>query len=156
MTILTEQSIRRCKIIDPWMPRTKYLGVSFGQSFAGYDIRLDKGVNLEAGRTSLAISRERFTMPCNVMGIVHDKSTWARLGIQVQNTVIEPGWIGYLTLEISYSPLSGKLTPLYTIPGGVGIAQVIFHLIDTHVEGYEGKYQDAGSDVQPAIFTLDD
>ena len=153
MTILTEQSIRRCKIISPWEPRTNYQGVSYGQSYAGYDIRLDKGINLEVGRTSLAISKERFTMPPNVMGIVHDKSTWARLGIQVQNTVIEPGWTGYLTLEISYMPLFGKLTPLYTIPGGVGIAQVIFHFIDAHVEGYEGKYQDAGPNVQPALFT---
>jgi dCTP deaminase len=28
------------------------------------------------------------------MGIVHDKSTWARRGLVVQNTVIEPGWHG--------------------------------------------------------------
>jgi dCTP deaminase len=31
------------------------------------------------------------------MGIVHDKSTWARRGLVVQNTVIEPGWHGYQT-----------------------------------------------------------
>ena len=37
------------------------------------------------------------------MGIVHDKSTWARRGLVVQNTVIEPGWHGYLTIEVDQS-----------------------------------------------------
>jgi dCTP deaminase len=54
----------------------------------------------------------------------------------VFNTVIEPGWRGFLTLELVYHGLK----PI-RIPGGAGIAQVIFHEISSPAE-YAGKYQD--------------
>jgi len=73
-----------------------------------------------------------------VIGFVHDKSTWARLGIAVQNTVIEPGWEGYLTLEIT-----NHSRDRVTILRGSGIAQVIFQFLDLPSEKpYDGKYQD--------------
>lgn len=72
--------------------------------------------------TGLGASPERFAMPSNVFGIVEGKSTYARLGIIVNVTPIEPGWEGYLTLEIS------NITPNYTrIYAGEGIAQVRFY-----------------------------
>ena len=40
-------------------------------------------------------------MPSDVLGQVCDKSTWARRGVAVQNTIIEPGWRGYLTVELT-------------------------------------------------------
>ena len=76
-------------------------------------------------------------MPPDVLGIVHDKSTWARLGLACQNTVIEPGWHGWLTLE-----LTNHGTEALTIERGMPIAQVIFHFVDDDTVGYEGKYQD--------------
>ena len=73
-------------------------------------------------------------MPTNMLGIVHDKSTWARRGLSVFNTVIEPGWHGFLTLELVYHGNENLL-----IPAGSGIAQVIFHRTMEEAE-YTGKY----------------
>lgn len=111
-------------------------GVSYGLAEAGYDIQIKQSVTLHPfKRFSLASTVERFTMPNNLVGVVHDKSTWARRGLSVFNTVIEPAWNGWLTLELVYHGWK----PL-CIPAGCGIAQVIFHEIDTPAE-YEGKYQ---------------
>jgi dCTP deaminase len=77
-------------------------------------------------------------MPNNVVGIVHDKSSLARQGIAVQNTVAEPGWRGYLTLEITNHYVNKIL-----LLKGDAIAQVVFHFLDEPTELiYDGKYQD--------------
>lgn len=87
---------------------------------------------------ALASTMEEFCMPDHVVGMVHDKSTWARRGLAVQNTVIEPGWRGFLTLEISL-----HATGSHVLPRGTAIAQVVFHRLDRATEQpYEGKYQD--------------
>ena len=111
-------------------------GVSHGLSEAGYDIRIKQAVTLHPlKRFSLASAIERFSMPSELVGIVHDKSTWARRGLSVFNTVIEPGWEGYLTLELVYHGWG-----VLRIPAGAGIAQVIFHQT-TDQRHYAGKYQ---------------
>lgn len=74
-------------------------------------------------------------MPPYLVGIVHDKSTWARRGLSVRNTVIEPGWHGFLTLELVYDG-----NTRLTIPAGAGIAQIIFHELASPAN-YDGKYQ---------------
>ena len=111
-------------------------GVSYGLSEAGYDIRIKQSLTFHPlRRFALASSVERFTMPSDLVGVVHDKSTWARQGLSVFNTVIEPGWEGYLTLELVYHgwrPIS--------IPAGAGIAQVLFHETRSDAQ-YSGKYQ---------------
>jgi len=112
-------------------------GMSWGMSIAGYDIRVREQIYLEPQGFSLASAIEYFQMPLDVLGIVHDKSTWARRGLAVQNTVFEPGWRGYPTLELSNH--SGNAI---FIPAGAPIAQVIFHLCTETLEGYSGKYQD--------------
>lgn len=112
-------------------------GVSYGLTEAGYDIRIKQEVVLNAEhRFTLASAIEEFDMPQGLVGIVHDKSTWARRGLSVFNTVIEPGWRGFLTLELVYH----GVTPLY-IPAGSGIAQVLFHRTQQYA-AYDGKYQD--------------
>ena len=111
-------------------------GVTFGMSEAGYDLRIKQTVWLHPFRRfALASTVERFTMPRDLVGIVHDKSTWARRGLSVFNTVIEPGWDGFLTIELVYH----GLRPL-RIPAGAGIAQVIFHQT-TNAAQYAGRYQ---------------
>lgn len=137
------------------MERTKKKehGVSFGLSEAGYDIRIKQniqfsngqvgimypndpdGPDFSEGRFVLASTIEEFQMPTNLVGIVHDKSTWARRGLSVFNTVIEPGWKGFLTLELVYHGQDDLV-----IPAGSGIAQVIFHELAQPMR-YEGKYQ---------------
>ena len=112
-------------------------GVSHGLSEAGYDIRIKQSVTLHPFRRfALASAIEHFDMPDDLVAIVHDKSTWARRGLSVFNTVIEPGWRGYLTLELVYH----GWRPL-RVPAGVGIAQVIFHELHQRAL-YDGKYQD--------------
>ena len=107
-------------VVTPYIARSsKRFGCSFGETYAGYDICLGEDVCLESGFTSLGVSLERFNMPNFLKAEVKDKSTLCRQGITVQNTVIEPGWCGYLTLEIQYNLVKHhgtKLNPDYRIP----------------------------------------
>lgn len=140
-------------------------GVSYGLSEAGYDIRIKQNIHFcenkvsnytlenhhslfvplfSEGKFILASAIEEFDMPTNLVGIVHDKSTWARRGLSVFNTVIEPGWKGFLTLELVYH---GN-TDLF-IPAGSGIAQVVFHKT-TDTSQYTGKYQNQENKPVPA------
>lgn len=111
--------------------------MSYGCSVAGYDIRIATPMNLKPGQFELGVSIERFNLPDNVIGFVHDKSSWARKGLSLFNTVIEPGWVGYLTLELIHH----GVYPI-DIQYGDPIAQIIFMYTDTNTEGYSGKYQD--------------
>lgn len=141
-------------------------GTSFGLGEAGYDIRIKQRIvfnennkvvrwNVDLvneqglptgeseemnGKFVIASSIEQFQMPEDLAGIVHDKSTWARRGLSVFNTVIEPGWKGFLTLELVYYG-EGELV----IPAGSGIAQVIFHKT-AEPASYTGKYQNQGDE----------
>lgn len=123
-------------VLEPWSERTVQNGMSYGLSCAGYDIRTKQGVVLPPGGFSLLSSIEHFHMPDDVIGIVHDKSTWARRGLAAQNTVIESGWIGWLTLEVSnHSP------DVIEIRAGDPIAQILFHQMAAPPEQvYRGKY----------------
>ena len=124
-----------------------YRGYSYGLTECGYDIRIVQDVWLFLGRRFvLASSMERFQMPNNLMGRVLNKSTWARLGVDASMTTnIEPGWNGYLTIELRYS----RARPLF-IPAGVGIAQVIFESLSETAQ-YVGKYQNQGNKPVAAI-----
>lgn len=135
--ILNQLELTRANPLTP-MLRTKQVenGVSHGMSEAGYDIRIKQDVLLHPfKRFSLASTVERFHMPDNMVAIVHDKSTWARRGLSVFNTVIEPGWAGWLTLELVYHGWK----PL-RIKAGSGIAQCLFHEV-IYPMPYSGKYQ---------------
>lgn len=154
MSVLSGKTIRSLNILTPFSERTKHeeTNTSFGLSMCGYDISLDQDITLRAGRTVLASTLEHFSMPNDVVGVVHDKSTWARRGIAVQNTVIEPGWCGFLTLEITLSPLdSDPANSQYELKAGTPIAQVLFHRVDQETEGYgDSKYQNQARGPQAA------
>lgn len=129
---------RNNNIIAPFSERTRFMGMTYGLSPAGYDVRIAESVMLPPVGFSLASTMEQFNMPKNIIAEVKDKSTWARQGLAVQNTVIEPGWRGYLTLELTnHGPL-----PI-SISAGMPIAQILFEFTDMPVDHpYEGKYQD--------------
>lgn len=146
-------------------------GTSFGLGEAGYDIRIKQEIRFlkrndaqqsrmvrvltqtantlesipSSGRFTLASAIEQFQMPNWLTGIVHDKSTWARRGLSVFNTVIEPGWHGFLTLELVYHGDEELI-----IPAGSGIAQVMFHEV-TEPRAYTGKYQNQADQPIAAI-----
>ena len=136
--IINGKSLLRCNPLTPMLDsKQREHGVSYGLSEAGYDVRIKQEVRLRPdNRFSLASTVERFTMPNHLVGVVHDKSTWARQGLSVFNTVIEPDWEGYLTLELVYHG-NGELV----IPAGVGIAQVLFYTLLEDASYGDGKYQ---------------
>lgn len=145
--ILSGQSIRARGIFEPFNERTKFLGMTFGLGPAGYDVRIAERVILKPGASALASTMEHFTMPDDLLGKVADKSTWARRFVAVQNTIIEPGWRGHLTLE-----LSNHGPDRIVIEEGMPIAQIILHLLDAPAERpYAGKYQDQRAGAVPAI-----
>jgi dCTP deaminase len=145
--ILSAQSIRKRKPIYPFFARTTFAGMTYGLGPAGYDVRIAERVKLRPGEFSLASTVEQFDMPNDLLAIVHDKSTWARKGLALQNTVIEPGWRGFLTLELTNH---GHNT--LDIIAGSPIAQIVFHLLDQPTDqAYSGKYQDQQSGPVAAI-----
>lgn len=169
MTVLSAQTIRQMcvspllmvancpPLISPFFERTRFEGVSFGLSSAGYDVRIAEDVMLRPGAFVLASTMEKFDIPDNLIGIVHDKSSFARRGVCVQNTVLESGWRGFLTLELTNHIPRYNQEPdggVVKIKAGTGIAQIIFHRLDTPTDQPYGnsKYQEQSAGPQPAIF----
>ena len=143
--------------------------VSFGTSSYGYDIRCSNEFkiftninstivdpkNFDRGSfvdqtgdvclippNSFALARtvEYFRIPRNVLTVCLGKSTYARCGIIVNVTPLEPEWEGHVTLEFS------NTTPLPArIYANEGVAQVIFIESD---EPCETSYRDRGGKYQ--------
>ncbi len=89
---------------------------------------------------ALARTVERFKVPRDVIVVCLGKSTYARCGIIVNVTPLEPEWEGIVTLEVS------NTTPLPArIYAGEGIAQMLFFQSDEDCEtsyaDKKGKYQ---------------
>ena len=103
------------------------------------DFRGDKCV-IRPHSFVLARSLEYFKIPRNVLALCTSKSTYARIGVIVNVTPLEPCWEGYLTIEISNtSPLPVRLY------ANEGIAQVVFFTSDEECEvsyaDRKGRYQ---------------
>jgi dCTP deaminase len=146
MIINGSDLLQRAPIKDMINEKRREHGVSWGLSEAGYDIRVKQDIYFDGetvwvdglpqwGGFTIASAIEEFQMPHNLVGIVHDKSTWARQGLSVFNTVVENGWCGWLTLELVYHGRKDL-----HIPAGAGIAQVVFHET-SRFASYDGKYQ---------------
>jgi dCTP deaminase len=89
---------------------------------------------------ALARTVEYFRIPRNVLTICLGKSTYARCGIIVNVTPLEPEWQGHVTLEFSNTT---------TLPAKIyaneGIAQMVFFESD---EVCETSYADRGGKYQ--------
>jgi dCTP deaminase len=94
----------------------------------------------------LGVSLELISMPPSIMGQCEGKSTYARCGIIINVTPIEPGWTGYLTMHIA------NPTPFpVRIYANEGIVQVLLIQLSSNVEqAYTGNYQNQGANVQLA------
>ncbi len=89
---------------------------------------------------ALARTVEYFRIPRNVLTVCLGKSTYARCGIIVNVTPLEPEWEGHVTLEFS------NTTPLPArIYANEGVAQMLFFESDEECEtsyaDRAGKYQ---------------
>jgi dCTP deaminase len=84
----------------------------------------------------LARTMERFDLPRDIVADCVGKSTYARCGISIMVTPLEPEWDGYLTLEFANTtPLPAKLY------AGEGCGQIRFF---RGSEGCETSYRDRG------------
>lgn len=157
-------------MIKPFEPdQIKKNNISYGLSSYGYDIRIAdefkvfkgsnkdiidpknirpdlfedfKGSSCIIPKNSFVLARsfEYFKMPSNVLALCTGKSTYARIGVIVNVTPLEPSWEGYLTIAISNaSPSSAK------IYANEGLAQVVFfessEQCETTYADRKGKYQ---------------
>ena len=91
---------------------------------------------------SFALTRtvEYFKIPRSVLTVCLGKSTYARCGIIVNVTPLEPEWEGHVTLELSNTtPLPAK------IYANEGVAQFLFfesdEVCETSYKDRAGKYQ---------------
>ena len=141
--------------------------ISFGLSHFGYDTRLGteftiytRGIIdpkklytststatfaennryiLPSHSFTLCHSLEYYKIPNDVLAIVLGKSTYARCGLVVNATPLEPGWEGQITLELSNT--AELAIPVYPHEG---IAQVLFFRGTRPERTYaekKGKYQ---------------
>ncbi|MGB9589966.1 MAG: dCTP deaminase [candidate division WOR-3 bacterium] len=175
-----EEMATKHGMIEPFVPELVRGGVvSFGLSSYGYDIRVADEFKIftEVWNTvvdpknfdnrslvdfrgnecvippnsfCLARSLEYFRIPRDVLGICLGKSTYARCGIVVNITPLEPEWEGHLTIEISNTtPLPAK------VYAGEGIAQLIFleatEITRCSYGDRKGKYQAQKGVVAPRI-----
>lgn len=160
--------VARYQMIEPFEPSLVSKGViSYGTSGYGYDLRLSRDftrvigdgvldpkqrdswnvetfqsdtVVIEPGETLLARSFEYFRIPRHILALVWGKSTYARCGIIVNVTPLEPEWEGYITMAL----VNGGRHPV-RLYAGEGIAQVVFMRADdlcrTSYADRKGKYQ---------------
>lgn len=152
--------------------------ISYGLSSYGYDIRMggqslvygctpgmcdpkdfdvlhDRAYTYEPfelgpGEFCLTYSLETIRVPRGCLGVVMGKSTYARCGIVVNTTPLEPDWVGQITLELSNTNTHPvRLYPLE------GIAQLVFLRGDQEcLVSYadrKGKYQCQVGVVTPRV-----
>lgn len=91
---------------------------------------------------ALARTMEYFRIPRDVLTICLGKSTYARCGIIVNVTPLEPEWEGHVTLE--FSNTTNLPARIYA---GEGVAQMLFFQSDTD-DVCETSYKDRGGKYQ--------
>jgi dCTP deaminase len=100
----------------------------------------DQSFVIPAKTYILARSLEYFKIPRNILVIVFGKSTYARCGLIVNVTPLEPEWEGYVTISI-VNPLDHRIKIYFN----EGIAQLIFlkskNLCKISYKDKVGKYQ---------------
>jgi len=138
-------------MIEPFVEKQNHGGViSYGLSSYGYDARCSNEFKIFTNVDSAVVdpkafseksfvdretdvciippnsfvltrSVEYFKIPKDVLVICLGKSTYARCGLIVNVTPLEPGWEGHVTLEISNTtPLPAK------VYANEGVAQFLF------------------------------
>ena len=106
---------------------------------AFYHVEGDKCI-IPPNGFALASTVERFRIPGYVMGLCVGKSTYARCGLAIHATPLEPGWEGTLTLELA------NVTPApLVVHANEGIAQILFleghHRPKFDYSDRQGRYQ---------------
>ena len=180
MGVLPDWMIQRDVKIAPFADQQHRPGViSYGVTSYGYDVRVGHrykvftnvwGSTVDPKRFdpksfvdvegdsciippnsfALAETVEYLEIPRDILCVCVGKSTYARCGIIVNVTPLEPEWRGRITLEISNTtPLPAK------IYANEGIAQIIFLKADrvcaVSYADKGGKYQDQAGLTLPRV-----
>jgi dCTP deaminase len=171
--------------VDNQVARNKEHGIiSYGNSSYGYDVRCSNEFKVFTNINStivdpknfdtknfvdvisdvciippnsfaLARTIEYFKIPRNVLTICLGKSTYARCGIIINVTPLEPEWEGHVTLEFSNTtPLPAK------IYANEGVAQMLFFESDepclVSYKDRKGKYQGQTGVTLPRIMAKEE
>jgi dCTP deaminase len=171
MGVLPDWLIEKDIVIQPLAEGSVRPGaISYGVTSYGYDVRVGRKfkvftnarcavvdpknfdpasfVDIEGDHClippnsfALAETVEHLEIPRNIIAICVGKSTYARCGIIVNVTPLEPEWRGKVTIEISNTtPLPAK------VYANEGIAQILFlrceDVCKTSYADKKGKYQD--------------
>lgn len=178
--VLPDWLIEKKIKIEPFAPQQHRPGViSYGVTSYGYDVRVNQHfkvftnvwgstvdpkkfdtksfVNVVGDHClippnsfALAETIEYLEIPRNIIAVCVGKSTYARCGIIVNVTPLEPEWRGKVTIEISNTtPLPAK------IYAGEGIAQILFleasEVCKVSYADKQGKYQDQAGLTPPIV-----
>lgn len=106
---------------------------------------IDGVITLAPHAFALGYSIEHFVIPEEVCVLVVGKSTYARAGIAITVTPLEPGWRGHVTIEVAN--LNSVPVKIYA---NEGIAQCLFfsgNLPQVSYNGRNGKYQNQSAQV---------
>ncbi len=155
-------------LIEPFFESSVKKGVmSYGVSSYGYDFMLADEFKIFTGKKPvdpknpdpdsfknfvgkiceippggfvLSRSVEYFRIPRNCLGICFGKSSYARSGIVVYVTPLEPEWEGHITVMIAnFAPVPNR------VYSGEGICQVVFlkaaGICEKSYADKKGKYQ---------------
>ena len=103
--------------------------------------------NLPPQRRILASTIERVVFTSNQYGIVCLRSTWARLGLLAPPTIVDPGFRGFLTMEL----FNANLSPIIIRPGDYVWNLLVVETPHPILEMYKGRYQDQKDGVKLPI-----
>ena len=166
MIVNGKQLLAASPIVGMLTGKEKAGGVTYGLAEVGYDVRIKQGLYFtrdELGNKITVVNDgdsysqellgwalnvniiEEFTMPKDLVGIGHPKSSWNRQHLRLGTPIIEPGWNGFLTISLNYVGERDLL-----IEPGAGIMQVIFHRLESEA-AYQGRYQNQANQVIGAI-----
>ena len=121
--------LKKCQKIDP---------KSAGSE--NYEDQITEKIIVHQHESILGMSFEYLKIPREVLALCIGKSSYARLGIMINITPLEPEWEGYITISI----INGSNHSVVLYPNE-GIAQVIFlkahELCEVSYKDRKGKYQ---------------
>ena len=106
------------------------------------EVKPDEPFILHPGEFVLGSTLERVSLPNDLVARLEGKSSLGRLGLLIHSTAgyVDPGWDGYLTLELS----NVANLPITLYPG-MKIGQISFFRLTTEAErpygSAGGKYQ---------------
>jgi dCTP deaminase len=120
----------------------KEFGAELGEGFtpetireAGLDLRLEEPLYLRAKEFKLGLTMEVIKLSNTQIGFCNLRSTWARRGLIIPPTIVDPGFGGKLVIEV-FNAGDGPIV----IPANERFLHLVIALC-TGAKSYNGQYQ---------------